>query len=204
MRSGTTPASPSPRTPRRALRDEKHCPDRPQDGGAGAGEAVAASSTLHAAIDCACFHLLRPFMTSSIPSRVRLIDVGPVTMACRTRKPRARRRQGRAGYRLQAGGAPEIEVTSYVSPKWVPQMGDNHEVMSGIARQPAWRIRCSRPTSRALRRRCSTSPTRSWCSARPAGAFSQRNINCSIAEALSALRPWCKLRWPLASACAAR
>jgi hydroxymethylglutaryl-CoA lyase len=45
-------------------------------------------------------------------------------------------------HRLQAAGLREIEVTSFVSPKWVPQMADNAEVMAGIQRQPACATRC--------------------------------------------------------------
>ena len=42
-------------------------------------------------------------------------------------------------HKLQAAGLREVEVTSFVSPKWVPQMADNAEVMAGITRQPGVR-----------------------------------------------------------------
>ncbi len=114
----------------------KHCPDRPQDGGAGArrgrgGHRQPRTRLLIARV----FHLLRPFMTSSIPSRVRLIDVGPRDGLQNEKTPVPAAVKIELVHRLQQAGLKEIEVTSYVCPKWVPQMGDNHEVMGGIKRQ---------------------------------------------------------------------
>ena len=75
-------------------------------------------------------------MTSSIPSRVRLIDVGPRDGLQNEKTPVPAAVKVELVHRLQQAGLKEIEVTSYVSPKWVPQMADNHEVMAGITRQP--------------------------------------------------------------------
>ena len=74
-------------------------------------------------------------MTSSIPSRVRLIDVGPRDGLQNEKTPVPAAVKVELVHRLQAAGLKEIEVTSYVSPKWVPQMADNAEVMAGIARR---------------------------------------------------------------------
>ena len=71
----------------------------------------------------------------SIPSRVRLIDVGPRDGLQNEKTPVPAAVKIELVHRLQQAGLKEIEVTSYVSPKWVPQMADNHEVMSGITRQ---------------------------------------------------------------------
>src|SRR5690606_20353926 len=73
-------------------------------------------------------------MTSSIPSRVHLIDVGPRDGLQNEKTPVPAAVKVELVHRLQQAGLKEIEVTSYVSPKWVPQMADNHEVMAGIAR----------------------------------------------------------------------
>ena len=69
------------------------------------------------------------------PSKVRLIDVGPRDGLQNEKQPVPAAVKIELVHRLQAAGLKEIEVTSYVSPKWVPQMADNHEVMSGITRQ---------------------------------------------------------------------
>ena len=116
------------RTSARTLRDEA-CPDRPQDGGAGARRGGGGHRQPHAATGARVFPLLSLFMTSSIPSRVRLIDVGPAT-ACRTKNPVPAAVKVELVHRLQQAGLKKIRVTSYVSPKWVPQMADNHEVMA--------------------------------------------------------------------------
>ena len=71
----------------------------------------------------------------SIPSRVRLIDVGPRDGLQNEKTPVPAAVKIELVHRLQQAGLKEIEVTSYVSPKWVPQMADNHEVMEGITRQ---------------------------------------------------------------------
>ena len=70
----------------------------------------------------------------SIPSRVQLIDVGPRDGLQNEKQPVPAAVKIELVHRLQAAGLTEIEVTSYVSPKWVPQMADNHEVMGGITR----------------------------------------------------------------------
>jgi len=91
--------------------------------------------------------------------------------------------------RLTDAGLPAIEATSFVSPKWVPQMADAAEVMARIARKPGVRYPVLTPNLKG------------FDAARAAGAdevavfvaatesFSRRNINCSIAESLDRARP---------------
>ena len=71
----------------------------------------------------------------NIPSRVKLIDVGPRDGLQNEKSPVPAEVKIELVHRLQAAGLQEIEVTSYVSPKWVPQMADNHAVMQGVQRQ---------------------------------------------------------------------
>ena len=72
----------------------------------------------------------------TFPSLVRIIDVGPRDGLQNEKQPVPAAIKIELVHRLQAAGLKEIEVTSYVSPKWVPQMADNHEVMAGITRLP--------------------------------------------------------------------
>ncbi len=88
-----------------------------------------------------------------LPSRVQLIDVGPRDGLQNEKSPVPAEVKIGLVHRLQDAGLKEIEVTSYVSPKWVPQMGDNHEVMQGIARQPG--VRYSVLTGRSSTRAAS-------------------------------------------------
>ncbi|MBK7117601.1 MAG: hydroxymethylglutaryl-CoA lyase [Comamonadaceae bacterium] len=71
----------------------------------------------------------------NIPSRVKLVDVGPRDGLQNEKQPVPAAVKIELVHRLQAAGLTEIEVTSFVSPKWVPQMADNAEVMAGIQRQ---------------------------------------------------------------------
>ncbi len=96
-------------------------------------------------------------------------------------------------HRLQDAGLKEIEVTSFVSPKWVPQMADNAEVMAGIVRRPDVRYSVLVPNMKGLEAALSA-PREHWPDevvvfAAASEAFSQRNINCSIAESIERFAP---------------
>ncbi|MBA4207507.1 hydroxymethylglutaryl-CoA lyase [Pannonibacter phragmitetus] len=90
---------------------------------------------------------------------------------------------------LSACGFAKIEVTSFVSPKWVPQMADAADVLAGIHRRPQTAYTALTPN------------VKGYEAARAAGAdevavfgsasegFSRKNINCSIAESLERFRP---------------
>ena len=74
-----------------------------------------------------------------LPARVTLVDVGPRDGLQNEKQTVAAADKIELVHRLQAAGLREIEVTSFVSPKWVPQMADNAEVMAGIERKPGVR-----------------------------------------------------------------
>ena len=73
-----------------------------------------------------------------IPNFVTLVDVGPRDGLQNEKQPVATAHKVELVHRLQAAGLREIEVTSYVSPKWVPQMADNAQVMAAIQRDREW------------------------------------------------------------------
>ena len=75
----------------------------------------------------------------SIPSRVKMVEVGPRDGLQNEKQPVPAAIKVELVHRLQDAGLKEIEVTSFVSPKWVPQMADNAEVMAGIRRKPGVR-----------------------------------------------------------------
>ena len=76
---------------------------------------------------------------SRFPRQVRLVEVGPRDGLQNERQAVAAADKIELVHRLQAAGLRDIEVTSFVSPKWVPQMADNAEVMAGLRRQPGVR-----------------------------------------------------------------
>ncbi|MCB2071008.1 MAG: hydroxymethylglutaryl-CoA lyase, partial [Ottowia sp.] len=75
----------------------------------------------------------------ALPTQVKLIDVGPRDGLQNEKQPVPASVKIELVHRLQDAGLREIEVTSFVSPKWVPQMADNAEVMAGLRRRPGVR-----------------------------------------------------------------
>ncbi|MEB2348921.1 MAG: hydroxymethylglutaryl-CoA lyase [Comamonadaceae bacterium] len=123
------------------------------------------------------------------PSRVRIIDVGPRDGLQNEKQPVASSDKIELVARLQAAGLKEIEVTSYVSPKWVPQMADNHAVMSGMRRAPGVRYSVLTPNMKGFEAALLDQPDEVVVFGAASEAFSQRNINCSIAESIERFAP---------------
>ena len=81
------------------------------------------------------------------------------------------------------------EVTSFVSPKWVPQMADNAQVMAGIERKPGVRYSVLTPNMKGYEAALASRPDEIVVFGAASEAFSQRNINCSIAESIERFAP---------------
>ena len=124
-----------------------------------------------------------------IPDRVTLVEVGPRDGLQNEAQAVPAAVKVELVHRLQAAGLREIEVTSFVSPKWVPQMADNREVMAGITRQPGVRYSVLTPNLKGLEAALPTRPDEVVVFGAASEAFSQRNINCSIAESIERFRP---------------
>ena len=90
---------------------------------------------------------------------------------------------------LSACGFAHIEVTSFVSPKWVPQMADAADVMAGITRRPGTGYAALTPNLQGLERALLAKADEVAVFASASESFSQKNINCSIAESLDRFRP---------------
>lgn len=86
---------------------------------------------------------------------------------------------------LAAAGLGAIEVTAFVSPKWVPQMADAAEVLSAITRRPGTRYTALVPNLRGLERALAAGVDEVAIFAAASETFSQRNINQSIAASLA-------------------
>ena len=124
-----------------------------------------------------------------LPQRVQLIDVGPRDGLQNEKQPIDAATKIELVQRLQDAGLTEIEVTSFVSPKWVPQMADNAEVMAGIARKPDVRYSVHTPNLQGYEAATKTNPDEIVVFGAASEAFSQKNINCSIAESIERFRP---------------
>jgi len=123
------------------------------------------------------------------PSEVSLVEVGPRDGLQNEAAPVSTAQKIELVQRLQAAGCREIEVTSFVSPKWVPQMADNAEVMAGIQRLPGVRYSVLTPNMKGLQAALPTRPHEVVVFGAATEAFSQRNINCSIEESIERFRP---------------
>ena len=124
-----------------------------------------------------------------LPTRVTLVDVGPRDGLQNEQQSVATPHKVELVHRLQAAGLREIEVTSFVSPKWVPQMADNAAVMAGVERRPGVRYSVLVPNMQGLQAALPTRPDEVVVFGAASEAFSQRNINCSIAESIERFRP---------------
>jgi hydroxymethylglutaryl-CoA lyase len=124
-----------------------------------------------------------------LPTHVQLVDVGPRDGLQNEAQPVAAAHKIELVHRLQAAGLKQIEVTSFVSPRWVPQMGDNTEVMAGIQRQPGVRYSVLTPNMKGFEGAIAAKADEVVIFAAASEAFSQRNINCSIAESIERFRP---------------
>ena len=123
------------------------------------------------------------------PNKVKLVDVGPRDglQNEKTMVPAAVKVE--LVHRLQAAGLKEIEVTSFVSPKWVPQMSDALDVMAGIQRRADVRYSVLTPNLKGFETAVTSNPDEIVVFAAASEAFSQRNINCSIAESIERFAP---------------
>ena len=121
----------------------------------------------------------------NLPSKVTLVDVGPRDGLQNEKEPVATAHKAQLVSMLQAAGLKEIEVTSFVSPKWVPQMADNAALMAAIERRPGVRYSVLTPNLQGLQAALPTRPDEIVVFAAATEAFSQKNINCSIAESIN-------------------
>ena len=90
---------------------------------------------------------------------------------------------------LSSAGLKRIEVSSFVSPKWVPQLADAAEVFSGINRQPGVVYAALAPNLKGLETAIASDVNEVAIFAAASEDFSQKNINCSIAESLERFTP---------------
>ena len=90
---------------------------------------------------------------------------------------------------LSGCGFAKIEVTSFVSPKWVPQMADAAEVLAGITRRPGTVYTALTPNLRGFEGAVAASVDEVAIFASASEGFSRANINCSVAESLERFAP---------------
>jgi hydroxymethylglutaryl-CoA lyase len=125
----------------------------------------------------------------TLPKRVRIVDVGPRDGLQNEKQMIPADIKVELVDRLTAAGFGAIEVTSFVSPKWVPQMSDGADVMARIRRKPGVVYSVLVPNMKGFESALATRPDEIVVFGAASEAFSQKNINCSIAESIDRFRP---------------
>jgi hydroxymethylglutaryl-CoA lyase len=125
----------------------------------------------------------------SLPAAVRIVEVGPrdglqnhpLTISTDTKLHYIRL--------LGEAGLKDIEVTSFVHPKWVPQLADAEQVASGLPQLQDVRYSALVPNAKGLERALKTGIRRVAVFTAASETFNMKNINMSIAESIDAFRP---------------
>ncbi|WP_207459504.1 hydroxymethylglutaryl-CoA lyase [Azospirillum sp. SYSU D00513] len=124
-----------------------------------------------------------------LPQRVRIVEVGPrdglqneaVTVPTAAKVELVER--------LAGAGLPAVEAGAFVSPKWVPQMADSAEVLKAVRRRPGTDYPVLVPNLKGLQAALDAGVEEIAVFGAASESFSQRNINCSIAESLERFAP---------------
>lgn len=125
----------------------------------------------------------------SIPTTVRVVEVGPRDGLQNEAQPISVAEKVCLVDALADAGLRYIEVGSFVSPKWVPQMAGSAEVFAAIAQQPGVTYAALAPNMRGFEAAVAAGVKEVAVFAAATEAFSQRNINCSISESLQRFEP---------------
>lgn len=123
------------------------------------------------------------------PSHVRLYEVGPRDGLQNEKQLVPTEVKVELIERLAEAGLTKIEATSFVSPKWVPQMADNRGVMTSLTRKSGVDYPVLTPNMKGLEAALETEVTEVAIFGAASESFSQKNINCSIAESLDRFAP---------------
>ncbi|MGH6940694.1 hydroxymethylglutaryl-CoA lyase [Hypericibacter sp.] len=124
-----------------------------------------------------------------LPKSVRMVEVGPRDGLQNEMKPVPAATKIALIDKLSASGLSVIEAGAFVSPKWVPQMADSAEVLAGIRRLPGRRYPVLVPNLKGYEAAAAAQVDEIAVFAAASESFSQKNINCSIAESIERFRP---------------
>jgi hydroxymethylglutaryl-CoA lyase len=126
---------------------------------------------------------------TDLPNRVKIVEVGPRDGLQNEAQPVPAEVKIELVNRLSEAGFPNIEAAAFVSPKWVPQMATSAEVMAGITRRPGVLYSALTPNLQGFEAALAAGAGEVVIFGSASEAFSQRNINCSIAESLARFAP---------------
>lgn len=125
----------------------------------------------------------------NLPTRVRIVEMGPRDGLQNEKQIVSTETKVELIARLGAAGLKAIEATSFVSPRWVPQMGDAADVMARIERLPGVSYPVLTPNLQGFEAALAAGAGEVAVFAAASESFSRKNINCTIAESLARFEP---------------
>jgi len=125
----------------------------------------------------------------NLPNNVKIVEVGPRDGLQNEKEAVSAAVKIELVDRLSRAGFANIEAASFVSPKWVPQMATSRDVMAGIARRPGTLYSALTPNMQGFEAALSARADEVVIFGSASEAFSQKNINCSIAESIARFEP---------------
>ncbi|WP_444892639.1 hydroxymethylglutaryl-CoA lyase [Microbulbifer sp. TRSA001] len=125
----------------------------------------------------------------TLPKQVKIVEVGPRDGLQNEKQPISVETRIALVDKLSASGLSVIEAGSFVSPKWVPQMAASEEVLVGIQRKDGVIYSALTPNLKGYERAVEAKADEVAVFGAASEAFTQKNINCSIAESLERFRP---------------
>ena len=131
-------------------------------------------------------------MHSQLPKQVKIVEVGPRDGLQNEKEAVPAQVKIELVDRLSRAGFANIEAASFVSPKWVPQMATSAEVMAGIERRAGTLYSALTPNMQGFEAALAAKADEVVIFGSASEAFSQRNINCSIAESIARFEPVAK------------
>src|SRR5712692_2735350 len=118
------------------------------------------------------------------PKAVTICDVGPRDGLQNEAAPISTEDKLRLVNELIAAGVPEIEVSSFVSPKWVPQMADAEELFAGVDRSKGTRLIGLVPNERGYERAIAANVTMVQLVVMASETFQHKNVNRSVEDGM--------------------
>ena len=125
----------------------------------------------------------------SFPRKVRIVDVGPRDGLQNEAKRVPTEVKIELIHRLAEAGLPAVEAAAFVSPKWIPQMSDGAQVMAGLRRKPGVAYPVLVPNLQGFEAARAAGAEEVAVFGAASETFSNRNINCSIAQSLERFAP---------------
>ena len=124
----------------------------------------------------------------ALPARVRIVEVGPRDGLQNEAAVVPAAVKIELIERLAAAGLPAVEATSFVSPRWIPQLADAEEVLRGVTRRPGTSYPVLVPNLQGLERALAAGAEEIAVFTAASETFNRKNINASIAESLDRIR----------------